>query len=299
MNRNLSEFRITIAGFGLMGGSLAMALRMHVAEIRAVDRSLPTLQWALERGIADAIDTDIPRKLDTDLLILATPIRVIIDILKRLPTIVPAGCAVFDLGSTKRPIMEAMNALPPEFEAVGGHPMCGREVSGIEAAGGELFEGQTFILCRSERTSPRLEQSILGIVDVIGARPLFLSAESHDGLAAAGSHLPYAASAALLRLASVAAEADKRIWQVSASGLRDTTRLAGSNPEIMLDILLTNREFVLEKLHNYEKELSTLVALLEANDEVELREWLADVKRRYWAYRTVDQGEGADERTKG
>ena len=88
----------------------------------------------------------------------------------------------------------------------------------------------------------------------------------------------------LLRVASLAAEADERIWQVSASGLRDTSRLAGSNPEIMLDILLTNRVNVLEKLGHYQAELSALGELLEANDEQALLEWLVDVQSRHQAY---------------
>ena len=285
MTNSLSEYRVTIVGLGLMGGSLAMALRAHVGEIRAVDRNAATLQWALEREVIDFGHSEIPRELDSDLLILAVPIRTIVHILRRLPDANPAGCAVFDLGSTKHSIVEAMNALPPEFEALGGHPMCGRELSGLEAARAELFERKTFILCKSARTSPSLERSILQLVDAIRARPYFLPAETHDRLAAGGSHLPYAASATLLRVASIASEADERIWYVSASGLRDTTRLAGSNPEIMLDILLTNKEFVLEKLQNYEKGLSALRQLLESNDEEALREWLADVQRRHRAYR--------------
>lgn len=289
MTENLSELRITIAGLGLMGGSLAMALRSHVEKITAIDQNVATLQMALGQELVDAVDTEITCGSDSDLLVLATPIRAIKNTLERLPLIAPSGCAVFDLGSTKRSILETMDALPQQFDALGGHPMCGREVSGLEAARKDLYAGRTFILCRCKRTSPLVERRVLNLVEAIGAHPLFMSADSHDRLVAAGSHLPYAASAVLLRLASIAAEADERIWQVSASGFHDTTRLAGSNPEIILDILLTNRAFVLERLRDYEVGLSALGDLLEANDEQALLEWLVDVQSRHEAYLAADR----------
>lgn len=288
MTKDLSELRISIAGFGLMGGSLALALRPRVRGITAIDQDSATLHLALRQGLADAVDTGLSSAASTDLLILATPIRAITDALRQLPHILPSGCAVLDLGSTKRQVVEAMDALPSHFDAVGGHPMCGREVSGLEAAEAALYAGQTFILCRSNRTSPSLERLALMLVEAIGARPLFMSADSHDRLVAASSHLPYAASATLLKVASIAAESDDRVWQVSASGLRDTARLAGSNPEIMLDILLTNRASILEKLRDYEIALAGLADLLEANDEEALLAWLVDVRSRHQAYLAAD-----------
>lgn len=283
----LSKLRITISGLGLMGGSLAMALRPHVDKITAIDRDPVTLQKALEQGLVDAIDTKLRDDMDPDLLVLATPIRSITDTLEKLPFIFPSGCALLDVGSTKGSILEGMDALPRHFEAIGGHPMCGRELSGLEAAKDDLYVGQTFILCRSSRTSPSLENLALELVIAIGANPLFMSSAAHDTLVAASSHLPYAASATLLRVASVAAEDDPRIWQVSASGMRDTTRLAGSNPEIMLDILMTNRAAVLERMRAYEMALSALGDLLEAEDERALLEWLVDVQSRHQAYLTA------------
>jgi prephenate dehydrogenase len=299
MTENLSEQRIAIAGFGLMGGSLAMALRPHVGKITAIDRSLPTLQLALKQDLVDSIDTTITGGLKTDLLVLAAPIRVITNMIKQLPVILPSGCAVIDLGSTKRSIVREMDALPQAYDALGGHPMCGREVSGLGAARADLYAGRTFVLCRSRRTSTSLERLVLSLVEAIGARPIFMAADSHDRLVSASSHLPYAVSAALLELVSNAAEADERIWQVSASGLNDTTRLAGSNPEIMLDILLTNREFVLERLRDYESRLSALGDLLEANDEQALQEWLVDVHSRYQAYRSAGRCSDSEHLNKG
>jgi prephenate dehydrogenase len=284
MTKNLSELRLTIAGFGLMGGSLAMALRPYAKSIMAIDHDSATLQMALRQGLADTVDTGLSGALNTDLLILATPVRAITDAIQQLPHIFPSGCAVLDLGSTKLKVLEAMDALPSRFDALGGHPMCGREVSGLGAAEATLYTGQTFILCRSSRTSPSLELLALRLVEAIGAKPLFMSAESHDQLVAASSHLPFAASATLLRVASIAAASDERLWRVSSSGLRDTTRLAGSNPEIMLDILLTNRTSILKTLRGYVRALADLVQLIEASDEGALLEWLVDVRTRHKAY---------------
>jgi prephenate dehydrogenase len=276
--------RVCIAGLGLMGGSLAQVLKGNARYIAGVDRHAATRQQALADGAVDfATESLAAGVAESDLLILALPVRAILDALHELPVISPDGCLVFDLGSTKGAVNEAMNALPAGFAALGGHPMCGKETAGYQAADPALFQGQTFILTRNERTTPEIERLALAIIDLIGAKPLFMAAEQHDRLTAAVSHLPYMLSAALMRY--VSGQKDEYLWQTSASGFRDVSRLASSDPQMLLDILLTNKTAVLEQLQGYRAELDKVLRLLAEADEETVAAWLSEAQRRHIAYR--------------
>jgi len=279
----LANARVGIVGLGLMGGSLALALRGRVAHLLGVERQVMIRQTALRQGIVDEVVEELTAAAPPlDLLVLAAPVRVILDMLGRLPALRPAGCAVVDLGSTKRAVVAAMSALPPSFAAVGGHPMCGKETAGLAAATADLYRGQTFVLCRVPRPAPQpaVEALALALVEAAGARPLWLDAAEHDRLVAAVSHLPALAAAALMRGA-----AGESQWAVSASGFRDAARLAGSDPRMMLDILLTNRQAVLDALSAYRADLAGLSVALERGDEAALAEWLAAAQVAHAAYR--------------
>ena len=226
-----------------------------------------------------------------DLVILATPVHSILDALAVLPQIKPAGCMVLDLGSTKQTINAAMSALPETFSAIGGHPMCGKETAGYQSADAGLFKGQTFILTRNERTTTAVEAQALSLLEHIGAQPLFLQAAQHDELVAAVSHLPYLLAASLMRQA--AGRDDEQVWQISASGFRDTSRLAGSDPRMMLDILLTNKTAVLAQLAAYRDTLDQIMALLHDGDEQALVTWLAEAQQGHVAYRRYKDSPGA------
>ena len=276
----LSSLRVGILGLGLMGGSLALALRGRVAGLAAVERQADSRQAALRDHIVDEAVESLADLPPVDLLVLAVPVRVIVDTLARLFETRPDGAAVLDLGSTKRAVVAAMDALPPSFAAIGGHPMCGKETAGLGAATAGLYRDQTFVLCPTRRTTTDLENTARALIAAIGARPLVMDAPQHDAAVAAVSHLPAILSAALMRSA-----ADEHLWPVSASGFRDVARLAGSDPRMMVDILLTNRDAVLNSLAGFESELFALRAALEGADETALTEWLAAAQISYAAYR--------------
>jgi len=283
----LQRLHIGIVGLGLMGGSLALALRGRVAGLLAVERRADTRQTALREGIVDAaVEALTPATPPVDLLVLATPVRVILDTLRRLPATRPGGCAVLDLGSTKGDIVAAMDALPAGFAAVGGHPMCGLESAGLASATADLYRGQSFVLCPGRRTTPAVWSVAEALVEAVGARPLPFDAAEHDAIVAAVSHLPALLSAALIRTA-----ADERQWAISASGFRDVSRLAGSDPRMMLDILMTNREAILETLAAFEGELGVVREALTGEDEESLIEWLAAAQVRYAGYRRFKSAE--------
>ena len=273
----LLQKRVCIVGLGLMGGSLALALRgkVGVASLTAVDTHSATRQQALQQNLVDSVTADFALAVrDTDLIIFATPVRTILHLLKQLPALRPDGCLVMDLGSTKAGICAAMSELPAQFAAIGGHPMCGKETAGLVAAVADLYEGQTFILCENDRTTPEIEAIAQEIITAIGAKLLWLLPDEHDRLVAAVSHLPYLVAATLLHTA--VSLKDERVWPVSASGFRDTSRLAGSDPYMMRDILLTNKTAVLAQITHYQDHLQEVKELLQTADETALAAWLQE-----------------------
>ena len=215
-------------------------------------------------------------------------------LLDQLPALCPQGGLVIDLGSVKGPIVQAMDSLPARFQAIGGHPMCGREVSGLAAALPDLYQGKRFILSRTARTTPVMEEMALALVAAVGATPLFLPADLHDELTATISHAPYVVAATLMAVAAGKAAGQPYLWPVSASGFRDTSRLAGSDPTMMGDILLSNREAVLTVLQEYAAELTAVTQLIKTGDDGALGRWLQSRQAEYRAYKREKSADFAE-----
>ena len=279
----LKDAQVTVVGLGLMGGSLAAALKAKGAcrEVRGVARRPETIAEALARGFVDGGTLDLAEGVrGADVVVLATPVRTIVELIPHLGPLLPPGCLLMDVGSTKAAIVAAMERLPAHVQPLGGHPMCGKEVSGIGAAEAGLYRGATFVLTPLPRTSPEALALAWELVEALGARPLVMDAHRHDRLVAAVSHLPYLLSLALVAAAEGVAEEDGMVWDLAASGFRDTSRLAASDVTMMLDILLTNREEVAGMLGRLRRELDELARLLEAEDEQGLRRLMEAARER-------------------
>lgn len=273
--QRLREAHITIVGLGLMGGSLGLALRTRGfgRRVWGVARREEVIQRAVEMGAVDGGTQDVINGVvEADIVVLATPVRAIIEILGHIGPHLRPGCLVLDLGSTKAAIIRAMEQLPPGPEPVGGHPMCGKEVAGIAAAEATLYEGAIFPLVPLERTGAEAVAMAEALVEAVGATPIIMDAARHDRLVAAISHLPYLVAATLVRAAADVAAEDPLTWTLAASGFRDTSRLAASDVTMMHDILVTNREPVLAMLQRYRKHLDEFIALLANGDNQALRE---------------------------
>lgn len=263
---------IAIIGLGLMGGSLALALREKElgARIIAIERDAATRAKALARGAVDEASDNPVRIAGVDVIVLAIPPRAIPALLDQVGTLARAGAIVFDLGSTKRAIVDAMEKLPAHIQAIGAHPMCGKEHAGFDAADAHLFAGSPFVLTPLARTSSQTLALMRSLVQEIGARVILLDAERHDKIVAAISHLPFAVAWALMTTASERARADDAVFALAASGFRDTSRLAASNPTMIRDILLMNRDNVAACLRDYARNLNVLADAIERGDESEL-----------------------------
>ena len=275
----LQKARVTVVGLGLMGGSLAGALRGQCREVVGVARRAETIETALRRGLIDRGTTDVRGGVrEADIAVLATPVRVIMRQMAEIAPLLPEGCLLMDLGSTKAEIVAEMARLPGHVQPLGGHPMCGREKAGIEAADPALYRDQTFILTPLPRTLEAALALGRALARAVGARPLVLEPERQDYLVATLSHLPYLLACALVRTADVTTSPDPAAWEIVAGGFRDTSRVAGSDVTMMLDILLTNRERVLQAVGTLQRELGQLAHLLEAGDEETLRGMLDAIR---------------------
>ena len=277
----LAEIHITVVGLGLMGGSLAGALRGQCRTLTGVDIDAATIATAERRGFVDHATTDLTTGVrEADLVILATPVRTILHFLGEIGPLLKPGVILMDLGSTKAQITAKMAALPAHVVPLGGHPMCGKEHAGIAAADPTLYRGATFILTPLARTTDAALDLGRALVSAVGAHPLLLSADRQDALTAAVSHLPYLLASALVAAADTVTASDPVAWEIAAGGFRDTSRVAGSDVTMMLDILLTNRDHVLAALTTAIDQLQHLAALIDAGDEPALRALLEGIQAR-------------------
>jgi prephenate dehydrogenase len=278
--RALKECQITIVGLGLMGGSLAGAVRGHCRSVVGVTRRPETIETALERGLIDRGTTNLADGVSqADVAVLATPVRVILQQLAEIGPLLPRNCLLMDLGSTKTEIVAAMAELPDHVQPLGGHPMCGKEVSGIEAAEPAIYEGTTFILTPLPRTSEEALALGCELAEAVGSQPLTLSAERQDFLVGTVSHLPYLMACALVATADATTSADPAAWKIVAGGYRDTTRIAGSDVRMMTDILLTNRDEVLQAVEVFQRQIHHLAQLVESGEEEKISAVLGEIRR--------------------
>ena len=281
--KELAACHVVVAGLGLMGSSLAAALGGHCRTVSGLARRAESIEQAVQKGFIDqgAID---PKEIlpKADIVVLATPIRTILHQLDEYGPLLADGSLLIDLGSTKREVLEAMDRLPGGVQPLGGHPMCGKECSGLAAADPKLYIGCTFVVSPLERTSPDALDLGRELIKAIGGRPIVLDAARQDHLAATLSHLPYLLACSLVQTADCVTSSDPAAWEIVAGGYRDTSRVAGSDVTMMLDILSTNRREVLDSAAVFRDKLDHLVGLIAEGDDEALAAFLSSSRAERW-----------------
>ena len=262
-----------------MGGSLALGLRGKCATLYGIDPHLPTLELALSQHIVDYADSD-PAKLlpEVDLVILSAPVPAILTLLEQLPSYTSNSCIVMDMGSTKKLVVESMSRLPERFDPIGGHPICGKEKLSLANAERTLYYAAPFLLTPLERTSSRAISAANQIIEALGAKGKTLDAVEHDRILASTSHLPFLISSALL-LAT-----PKDVAPFVGPGFKSTSRLAGTSSSMMLGVLQSNRENVLNALHGMQSQLAEIEAALSSEDFAKLESLLNDAQAKYQSF---------------
>jgi len=278
---------LAVVGLGLMGGSLALALRDYAETITGIEMNPEARDYALAHGVVDTVTDDLKAGVsEADVVILAAPVRVIIEVINnRIGSYLRSNTLLIDIGSTKRDICDAMGRLPIGIQAIGGHPMTGKEASGIEGSDAALFQERPFVLCPSRRTTPATRNRALALIDAVGSVPIEMDAHRHDHVVAAISHLPYLLSAALVATVAQQGEEDEAVWRLAAGGFRDTSRLAAQDLSMMGDILSTNTQAVATILAIFRMKLAMIEASLIAQENGKLTELLRPAReaRVAWA----------------
>lgn len=272
--------RITIVGLGLIGGSLGLALRRaQIAhELVGYDADPAAARAAQRRDAIDRVAGDLSAAVDgARLVILATPVLAMRDLLASLGPLLAPGCIVTDTASTKTAVLRWAAELLPAVAFVGGHPMAGKETSGIAAAEETLFDGAVYCVVPPPDAPAEAVATVADLARAVGAEPYFLSPEEHDSYVAAVSHLPFLAATALVST-TAAASSWRDMAALAANGFRDASRLAAGDPVMYRDICATNREPILHWLDRYADRLGQIRALV-AEGGAELEALFAQARR--------------------
>ena len=262
--------RLCIIGVGLIGGSLARALReaAYVKEIVGSSRSAEHLQKAVELGVIDRYDTDLRKAVQgADMVFVSVPLGAMAAVFGSIKDSLDEAAVVTDGGSAKASVIadvrQALGSTPGWF--VAGHPIAGTERSGVEASFAELYTGRRVILTPTAETQPGAVKKVRAMWEAAGASVNEMNVEHHDEVLAATSHLPHMLAFALVE--SLARMSEKReIFEYAAGGFRDFTRIASSDPVMWRDICLANRDALLTMVENFRGDLDDLASAIRDQD---------------------------------
>ncbi|SPA00060.1 PREPHENATE/Arogenate DEHYDROGENASE [Cupriavidus taiwanensis] len=261
--------RVVIVGVGLIGGSLALALKRAgvVGTVVGVGRSAASLQKALDLGVIDEAATLAEAARGASVIVLCAPVAQNFALLHALEPHLQPGTIVTDAGSTKSDVIVAAKTALGDKAAqfVPAHPIAGRELNGVEAALPDLYDGKKAVLCPLQENARADVAAVRAMWESAGAHCHVMSAVRHDAVFAAVSHLPHVLSYALVAQVANAEDAALKL-DFAGGGFRDFTRIAASSPEMWRDICVANREALLRELNTYQSVLAHLKTLIEKGD---------------------------------
>lgn len=269
--KNLSQMKVAIVGLGQIGGSLAKAFTKEkmFAEIIGVDKNPKTIAEAKRLKIVNRATNDLKKAgLQADLVILAIPVRQIIKILPEVAASMKKETILYEVGSAKDEVFKTIKRLPQKINYIGLHPMAGTEKEGIDAADENLFGNKTFMIFPSKNNRKSSLRLVLKLVKKLKAKPLIMNIKEHDQILAKVSHLPYLFSIALVNFTFKSKSPN--LNRVLGGSFKDATRVAKSSPEMMLDVLITNRKNIIRQIDGTNKELLLYKSFLQNGDEDKL-----------------------------
>jgi prephenate dehydrogenase len=278
----MRQQRITIIGLGLIGGSLGLALKAAYGNeiiITGVDKKETSMQQAAARGAIDNFATDLSEGVcEAEIVFLCTPVLQIITMVKQILPFLKRDTIITDVGSTKKYIGDALEKLlPPEITYIGGHPMTGREQSGILAADKDLFRNKWYIIIPGKTASKRAADEVCRFAEATGAMVTVMDAVIHDRCAAVISHVPHVTAAAMVNLLDLYPDKEESL-KLAAGGFRDTTRIASSDADMWADICLTNQAAISDSLRNLQGLLGEVIEAMETGDRQFVHDFFSAAK---------------------
>ena len=259
-----SDFKkITIIGVGLIGGSLGLALKEKKPNFKIVgiDKQ-EIIEKAIARGAINEGTVNLEKGIkEADIVIIATPVKTILNLLTQINPFLKKGCIVTDTGSTKQQIVRKANkVLSKDIFFIGGHPMAGSEEYGIDSANSHLFQDKTYILTPTKKSNLVAIEKISSLIKMIGAKRLILDSLEHDRIVGTVSHLPQIMAVSLINMVSelVRKENNNNYFKAVGEGFKDITRIASSPYKIWEDICDTNQENILEMIREFRNYLGVI-----------------------------------------
>lgn len=271
-------------GFGLIGGSIARAIRETVPDSRLIaynyhyPRPNENLEQAKAELTLDSVSTDLSDFSTCNLIFLCAPVLTNIEYLTQLKGIIRPDCILTDVGSVKGNIHDAISELGLEAQFIGGHPMTGSEKVGYSNSNAKILENAYYILTPTTLTQDAQIDYMYHLVEQMGAIPVVLDAKEHDNIVAAISHMPHIIATTLVNLVKHSDDAEEKMKALAAGGFRDITRIASSSPIMWQNICLTNTESIIRFLKKYIRELSHMMDIIDAHKEDALYELFESAK---------------------
>lgn len=278
----MTKKRIAVIGFGMIGASLALALKEafgNSIEIGAIDLDQEMLQEAERQKMAEWTSSALEEcGARAEIFFLCTPVLQIPQIVAALIPHLKKGAILSDVGSSKKIVAEQISAMLPEHvQYVAGHPMAGRESSGLHAADKNLFRGKKYIFLPEYTKEPQALRVIEELIAGTGATLTHMEATAHDRCAAVISHVPHVAAAALVNLLEGVEEESLKL---AGGGFKDTTRIASSNADMWSDICMTNSQEISKSLETLKKMLDGVINAIKHQDRAELHGFFSRAKQR-------------------
>jgi len=275
----LDVSRVCVVGLGLMGASLAAALRGSGfgGSVVGCARRVEAIEAGLERGWLDEGCTDMGAAVaEADVVVFCLPVEAIAEQVEALVELFKVGAVVTDVGSTKGMLAERLGAAleGSGVEFVGSHPICGSERRGFEAVDEALYTGRLAVVCGDEGASRGAVKVVHQLWEQVGCEVVSMGAGEHDEVLATTSHLPHLAAALVVR--SVVRGDVERVADFCGTGFRDTTRVASGSAAVWADIVLSNRGALSGVLDSFERELGVLRELVASGDRLSLEKWFSE-----------------------
>lgn len=247
-----------VVGTGLIGGSVALALRSKGWRVAGVDSDPLRSEAALRRGCVDELGFDST----ADLVVIATPLASVAEEAAKALALTGPACVVTDVAGVKAPVVSQVE----DARFIGGHPMAGSELEGLDGAAADMFEGATWVLTPTARTDAMAFARLRALLASLGAEVIALPPERHDAVVAVVSHVPHLVAASLLRVAASASEEHAQLLRLAAGGFRDMTRVASGHPGIWPDVCAENSTAIVEVLDSLVSRLGELRNLVVGGD---------------------------------
>ena len=277
--------KLAIIGVGLIGGSLGLCLKDKLGDkifITGLCRTENSMRRAMELGAVDLATSDLKQVVnDADIIFLSPPVLQIVPMVKKILPFLKSGAILTDAGSTKQFIwQELKKILPPDIFYIAGHPMTGREKSGVEAADKNLFKGKAYVIVEDTGAPFAAHEKLMSFLRLTEANFLTIDIAKHDRCASIISHVPHLTAAALVTLLNDAGDDLDSCLKLIGGGFKDTTRIASSNADMWADICMTNSDAISAHLRDLQNILGNVIAAIENHDRQAVHDYFSKSKER-------------------